>query len=378
MGKISGETGVTYWRLNPSIHGYQGDKFKNNCGLNGSEIDLNFHFLRGEDIKRGIWDANEKRLVFEKVNGEKIIIEGVDPGFIIDTSGSTFDAENGTLKLILNGKETEITGFPTISDLSGYVTKKEFKSHECDNDRKFNAAAEAIDKVNENVKKIRDEILKEVEKELDGIDTALYENMPTKDIDRRKKGIVQRILDLEAGGGGGGGNVEDVFVDGLSALDKDKVAQIFLTKRNPEKPGEESFYEKITRERKSGENSLSSKISAETTARKSADSALSSKLSGETAERKNEDAKLTNQIKNIDSALTSEIKNRKSNDDALSRALTDEAKARSDKDNELEEAISHVTVKIEPNDTDINISLDEETKITYIGIKGISNPEITL
>ena len=43
-------SGVTYYKLSENI--YPGDTTKG-CGLTGPEIDGNFHFLRGYDIKTG-------------------------------------------------------------------------------------------------------------------------------------------------------------------------------------------------------------------------------------------------------------------------------------------------------------------------------------
>ena len=43
-------SGLTYYKLDASLHGYPGDITKN-CALRGEEVDGNFNFLRGQDIK---------------------------------------------------------------------------------------------------------------------------------------------------------------------------------------------------------------------------------------------------------------------------------------------------------------------------------------
>lgn len=60
--------GLTYYKLDANLHGYQGDITKN-CSLRGEEIDGNFHFLRGADIKSVSFDDNGT-LYITKYNGE--------------------------------------------------------------------------------------------------------------------------------------------------------------------------------------------------------------------------------------------------------------------------------------------------------------------
>ena len=59
-------TGVTYYKLE---NGYPGDVTKG-CGLSGSEIDKNFHFLRGYDIKTG--EFEDGKIILTRVNGDEI------------------------------------------------------------------------------------------------------------------------------------------------------------------------------------------------------------------------------------------------------------------------------------------------------------------
>ena len=107
------ETGVIYFRLNDR---YDGDTTKN-CSLTGGEIDKNFHFLRGNDIEKGLWNPETKMLILERVNGEKIAIalpiDGSGTTEAISFEGSEFLPESGgTLSLVANGGEPYlITGF---------------------------------------------------------------------------------------------------------------------------------------------------------------------------------------------------------------------------------------------------------------------------
>jgi chromosome segregation ATPase len=66
--------GVIYYKLNEL---YDGD-FTKYCGLTGSEVDSNIHFLRGSDIDKIYWDAETEILYFEYVNGKIVKIEGIN------------------------------------------------------------------------------------------------------------------------------------------------------------------------------------------------------------------------------------------------------------------------------------------------------------
>ena len=70
---MSKTNGITYFRL---ISEYPGDYTKN-CGLLGNEVDQNFYFLRGNDIKTAYTEdiEDKKYLVLEKLDGEKIKVD---------------------------------------------------------------------------------------------------------------------------------------------------------------------------------------------------------------------------------------------------------------------------------------------------------------
>lgn len=109
------ENGVIYYKLSST---YDGDVTKN-CGLTGGEIDSNFLFLRGYDIESGSWDGDTASLNFTRVNGEKIIISGLDNK--ISVEGSYYDKNKGELVLIINNTEYRISGFYVEDTVKEYI-----------------------------------------------------------------------------------------------------------------------------------------------------------------------------------------------------------------------------------------------------------------
>lgn len=96
--------GITYYRL---ISNYENDYTKE-CSLTGAEIDGNFHFLRGYDIKGVLFDKNTNTLSLERVNGELIKLGGFDLELGLNFDGSYYDEETNDLHLVINGRETVI------------------------------------------------------------------------------------------------------------------------------------------------------------------------------------------------------------------------------------------------------------------------------
>lgn len=121
--------GVTYYKLEQR---YEGDVTKG-CGLTSAEVDANFHFLRGYDIKNATF-SDSGILTLERVNCEKIVIEGI-PEYVksiaketmdgydepFNLSGSTFDPETGILTITVNGNPYTIQGFLTNENFRIYV-----------------------------------------------------------------------------------------------------------------------------------------------------------------------------------------------------------------------------------------------------------------
>lgn len=109
--------GVTYFKLKS---GFPGDITKN-CGLLGEEIDKNFFFLRGNDIKDIKFDEN-RNLVITRVNDEyeplivNIPTEEVEP---IEIEYPTFDFNKET------GIFTIVYPDGTIKELDGFLIEKE-------------------------------------------------------------------------------------------------------------------------------------------------------------------------------------------------------------------------------------------------------------
>ena len=97
--------GVIYYKLDER---YDGDITKN-CGLTGGEVDSNFFFLRGYDVENIEWDDDNRQLIFKRINGETIIVKGLDTP--ISAEKTYYDAENGTLILNINGVDYPISGF---------------------------------------------------------------------------------------------------------------------------------------------------------------------------------------------------------------------------------------------------------------------------
>lgn len=106
--------GLIYYKLDIEKYGYPGDVTKN-CGLRGEEIDGNFNFLRGQDIKDIDFDG-DNNLIITKHNGETLKAEKT-PEPELPNYNFLYDAENGVLTIIApNGEETKLNGFaPTIN-----------------------------------------------------------------------------------------------------------------------------------------------------------------------------------------------------------------------------------------------------------------------
>lgn len=105
--------GVTYFKLRSD---FEGDYTKN-CGLLGEEIDKNFYFLRGYDIK-DIYMTKDRHIVIERVDSEY-------PPFDIDISVLLEDVEEAGKDMFFFDKETGtiIVTYPdgTTAKMDGFL-----------------------------------------------------------------------------------------------------------------------------------------------------------------------------------------------------------------------------------------------------------------
>ena len=109
--------GLIYFKLDSSKI-YKGDETKN-CGLLGEEIDSNFYFLRGYDIKDVQFNEN-KDLVVTRLNGETLIAKAI-PEVVKPEYGFEYDTETGVLTIITpDGKEIIVNGFITEKFITDY------------------------------------------------------------------------------------------------------------------------------------------------------------------------------------------------------------------------------------------------------------------
>ena len=93
---------------------YEGDKTKNG-GLTGNEIDGNFYFLRGQDIKNIVFDEISGVLTIQRIDNSSIQTTLYKETFTTideNLNNYQFKFENGIITVIYpNGKETKMEGF---------------------------------------------------------------------------------------------------------------------------------------------------------------------------------------------------------------------------------------------------------------------------
>ena len=114
--------GITYFRLKSE---YPGDITKN-CGLTGVEVDSNFHFLEGKDVKSLTISDDGKDLVITLLDGTTVIGEGIMEAAKDELSFS-FNPSTGVLTIIHNGEVQEVPGFNTGSGQSIVYTDDSLK-----------------------------------------------------------------------------------------------------------------------------------------------------------------------------------------------------------------------------------------------------------
>ena len=98
--------GLIYYKLDANVHGYPGDITKN-CGLRGEEIDGNFGFLRGHDIKSISFD--EKGTMYLTRYNEEILTAKKTETPEYDFN---YNPDSGSLTIVTpEGKEIVLSGF---------------------------------------------------------------------------------------------------------------------------------------------------------------------------------------------------------------------------------------------------------------------------
>lgn len=102
--------GIYYFKLDPEHFLYPDDDEQRLCGLLGSEIDSNFHFLSGFDIKSVEFDESGSTIVISRVNDEDFSAITLD---LKDVRPELrFDKEEGVLYMTYpDGEEKVAEGF---------------------------------------------------------------------------------------------------------------------------------------------------------------------------------------------------------------------------------------------------------------------------
>ena len=115
---MTAQKGVIYYKLDPQFH-YENDVTLN-CGLTGGDIDGNFNFLRGYDIKTFEVSEDKRELTVVRHNGEKLAVNIYDPQFY----HFDYDKVNGVLTVTMTKDEEDI---PVIVDeLTGFLSERNF------------------------------------------------------------------------------------------------------------------------------------------------------------------------------------------------------------------------------------------------------------
>lgn len=104
--------GLIYYKLDANVNGFPGDITKN-CGLRGEEIDGNFNFLRGYDIKSISFDTFGT-MYLTRYNGEVLTAKQADtPEYDFN-----YNPESGSLTIVTpDGKEIVLSGFKVTTNV---------------------------------------------------------------------------------------------------------------------------------------------------------------------------------------------------------------------------------------------------------------------
>lgn len=118
--------GLTYYKFEST---YEGDKTKY-CSLDVSDIEQNFNFLRGKEVKDVSWDGKKDSLSIVLLDGTVFDVRGIKTDInesltedieeyksSINMDGTYFDDETCILHLKINGKEYLVNGFDNANQI---------------------------------------------------------------------------------------------------------------------------------------------------------------------------------------------------------------------------------------------------------------------
>lgn len=109
------KNGIYYFKLPEKYFLQAGDETKK-CGLLGTDMDSNFHFLEGYDISAVTFNEETKVLELTRVNGEKI---STTIEVSLGNPTIEYDSEKGVLNVFYaNGTSASTSGFLTKDDIS--------------------------------------------------------------------------------------------------------------------------------------------------------------------------------------------------------------------------------------------------------------------
>ena len=362
-------SGITYYKLSKDI--YPGDTTKG-CGLTGPEIDANFHFLRGYDIKSGDLNPENGVITLYRLNGEKIEIEGLAEllsgltDFNLDES--YYDPSDGTLHLFVNGAEqSAITGFFTYADIHTDCTLEGDGSEE--NPLKIAKEfiegidaeiKEAVDKEKEERQEADSNLNEKIEEETNRAtesERALAEafgqalNAEVQERQQADDNLNQRITE-EIGSREALGEALDAEIE--RAKGKEQELQEAINSEKERAEAAENA-EKARAEEK--ESELQSKIEAETERAKDAESGLTEEIATEKQRATEAEGNLQQEIESEKNRAT-EKENEL--DDKINGVKEDLQNAVSSLTDEIASAVSSLTDEIASAVTDLKEEIDTE------------------
>lgn len=345
---------IYYYKLDESKHYNSNDKTLN-CGLTGPQIDGNFNFLSGNDIKTAYLSGST--LALERFTGEILPV---------DLSDLSCDCRNlvsgicsgDTLYLYFDdGDVIEIDGLFTHNDIHTDCTLEGNGSEENPlriSDDVFSSITESIEKASTDLR----EDVEELKETVNELDAAL-----STEISERKDGdaiimdalsmaedkLITAIANEKEERETADADIISDFNGKISVID-DKISALTDTLYS-EIENVNNAIEQEHEERVSADSELATSIEAEANAREEKDNELLEAILNETAARESGDTVLQQ-------AIEEEYEERVSADTQILEALNEEVENRISADEELSEAISAVSDSVVELEDAIAIQLD--------------------